>query len=71
MGESEIIEAMSGYTQIGLFNITSTARIVKPEALFKMKCSPVSDYTLSYRALYEDLKSYRRGRDRRGHVHGR
>ncbi len=61
MSESEIIEAMSGYTQIGLFNITSTARIVKPEALFKMKCSPVSDYTLGYRALYEDLKSYRRG----------
>ncbi|MDE6551269.1 MAG: transcription-repair coupling factor [Clostridia bacterium] len=61
MDEGAIISAMSGYTQIGLFNVTSTARIVKPKALYKMKCSPIADYTLNYKALYEDLKNYRRG----------
>ena len=57
----EIKDAIAPFTKAGFYSLTSTARLFDPQRIFKLRCSPLSDYTLNYKALYNDLRSFRNG----------
>ena len=55
----EIREMIRPYPKAGFYSITSTAGLFSPERIFKLRCSPLPDYTLNYKTLYADLKNFR------------
>ena len=52
---------MAPFVKAAFYSITSTARLFEPQRIFKLRCSPLADYTLNYKTLYSDLRNFRNG----------
>lgn len=62
LADTEGIKQMTApFVKAAFYSITSTARLFEPQRIFKMRCSPLSDYTLNYKTLYNDLRNFRNG----------
>lgn len=60
-GADDIRRMIAPFAKTAFYSITSTARLFDPQRIFKLRCSPLSDYTLNYKALYNDLRNFRSG----------
>ena len=54
----EVVERLSGLQKVGFCYLTSTNAIFSPQSVFNINCVGLSNYTVHYDALINDLKAF-------------
>lgn len=58
LSRDEVVERLSGLQKVGFCYLTSTNAIFSPQSVFNINCVGLSNYTVHYDALINDLKAF-------------